>query len=180
MSRLRSYEHSDALRPQIDTTDRAAIESVLGKSGIRFEGWRAGAPLGPSAGEAEICGAYRQDIERLKSEGGYKSVDVLRLSPEHPEKAAMRRKFLSEHTHAEDEVRFFVEGSGLFSLHVGDSVHLVTCERGDLLGVPAGTPHWFDMGENPNFAVIRLFINPSGWVAHFTGDSIADRFPKHV
>jgi 1,2-dihydroxy-3-keto-5-methylthiopentene dioxygenase len=163
----------------MDTTDRATIESALGRSGIRFEEWRAAVPLARSAGEAEICGAYRADIDRLKAEGGYQSVDVMRVAPDHPDKAAIRRKFLSEHTHAEDEVRFFVEGSGLFSLHMGDSVHLVTCERGDLLGVPAGTRHWFDMGENPHFAVIRLFINPSGWVAQYTGDPIADRFPKH-
>jgi 1,2-dihydroxy-3-keto-5-methylthiopentene dioxygenase len=179
MSRLRSYEHADSLQPRMDTADRAAIESALGRSGIRFEQWRASVPLAPSAGEPEICGAYRADIDRLKAEGGYRSVDVVRVAHDHPDKVAIRRKFLSEHTHAEDEVRFFVEGSGLFSLHIGDSVHLVTCERGDLLGVPAGTRHWFDMGENPLFSVIRLFTDPSGWVAQYTGDPIAERFPKH-
>jgi 1,2-dihydroxy-3-keto-5-methylthiopentene dioxygenase len=102
------------------------------------------------------------------------------MKPDHPEKAAMRTKFLSEHTHSEDEVRFFVEGSGLFSLHIGGSVYLVTCERGDLLSVPAGTRHWFDMGDSPRFAAIRLFLDPSGWVAKYTGDAIADRFPKHA
>jgi 1,2-dihydroxy-3-keto-5-methylthiopentene dioxygenase len=101
------------------------------------------------------------------------------MRPDHPEREAMRGKFLSEHTHAEDEVRFFVEGSGLFCLHLAERVVLVTCERGDLLSVPAGTRHWFDMGPRPSFSAIRLFINPSGWVAKFTGSDIAERFPKH-
>lgn len=44
--------------------------------------------------------------------------------------------------------------------------------------MPAGTPHWFDMSESPSFVAIRLFDNPDGWVAHFTGVDIAQRFPR--
>ncbi len=53
------------------------------------------------------------------------------------------------------------------------------CEEGDLISVPAGTRHWFDMGPNPRFTAIRLFTNADGWIANFTGDTIADRFPRH-
>jgi 1,2-dihydroxy-3-keto-5-methylthiopentene dioxygenase len=35
------------------------------------------------------------------------------------------------------------------------------------------------MGAAPRFTVIRLFVNPDGWVASFTGDPIAARFPRH-
>jgi 1,2-dihydroxy-3-keto-5-methylthiopentene dioxygenase len=90
----------------------------------------------------------------------------------------MRRKFLSEHIHGEDEVRFFVEGSGAFYLRIGGKVHQVVCEKDDLISVPAGTRHWFDMGPDPHFCCIRLFSNPDGWVAQYTGDAIADRFPR--
>ena len=88
-----------------------------------------------------------------------------------------REKFLAEHTHSEDEVRFFVEGRGAFYLRLDGNVHVVVCERGDLLGVPAGTRHWFDMGTNPEFTALRFFRDPEGWVGHFTGDDIATRFP---
>ena len=98
--------------------------------------------------------------------------------PEHPQRAELRRKFLSEHTHGEDEVRFFVAGSGLFTLHIKERVYNMLCCRGDLIGVPAGTPHWFDMSARPSFTAIRLFTNPDGWVARFTGDPIAERFPR--
>ncbi|MEM6934874.1 MAG: cupin domain-containing protein, partial [Pseudomonadota bacterium] len=95
-----------------------------------------------------------------------------------PDKAAMRERFLAEHTHSEDEVRFFVDGEGLFTLHLNDHVFEVLCQRGELISVPANTPHWFDMGPNPSFVAIRLFNNPEGWVANFTGSDIANRFSR--
>jgi 1,2-dihydroxy-3-keto-5-methylthiopentene dioxygenase len=91
----------------------------------------------------------------------------------------MRKKFLDEHFHKEDEVRFFVAGSGLFTLHVDDKVYEILCEAGDLVGVPDGTKHWFDMGPEPSFVAIRFFTEPDGWVGHFTGTDIAQRFPRH-
>jgi hypothetical protein len=79
---------------------------------------------------------------------------------------------------SEDEARLFAEGSGAFYLHAGGKVLVVVCERGDYLRVPAGTRHWFDMGPDPEFTAVRLFTDPAGWVASFTGDPIADRFPR--
>ena len=125
-----------------------------------------------------MIAAYREDIDRLMLEEGYKTVDVVSLNRDHPDKAALRQKFLSEHTHSEDEVRFFVAGSGQFTLHLGDKVYDILCEQGDLIGVPDGTRHWFDMSEQPHFVAIRLFNNPAGWVANFTDDPIAERFPR--
>ena len=111
-------------------------------------------------------------------EEGYRSVDVVSLTPDHPQRAELRQKFLSEHTHAEDEVRFFVAGAGQFTLHIGPRVYDILCEAGDLIGVPDGIRHWFDMSEAPYFVAIRLFTNPEGWGAQFTGDDIAERFPR--
>jgi 1,2-dihydroxy-3-keto-5-methylthiopentene dioxygenase len=91
----------------------------------------------------------------------------------------MRAKFLDEHRHTEDEVRFFVEGSGAFYLHLGAQVHQVICVRGDLISVPANAPHWFDMGPDPAFTAIRFFNNPDGWVAQYSGSGIAARFPTY-
>ena len=99
------------------------------------------------------------------------------MNPDHPDKNAFRQKFLDEHTHSEDEVRFFVRGHGLFVIHSDDRVYSMLCEKDDLISVPADTRHWFDMGPNPEFTCIRLFTDPEGWVGHLTGDNIADRFP---
>ena len=125
-----------------------------------------------------MIAAYRDDIARLKREKNYQAMDVISLNADHPDKAMLRQKFLNEHTHSEDEVRFFVAGSGLFTLHLGAEVCEVLCEQGDLIAVPDNTPHWFDMGPNPHFIAIRLFTNPAGWVANFTGSGIAGTFPR--
>jgi 1,2-dihydroxy-3-keto-5-methylthiopentene dioxygenase len=163
--------------PLLDSDDGAVIAAELQARGIRFERWPARAALPAEAEPAAILAAYAAEVERLQREGGYATVDAIRLGPDHPERAELRRKFLSEHTHGEDEVRFFVEGRGLFCLHLGEEVLQVLCERDDLIAVPAGTRHWFDMGPAPSFTALRFFDNPEGWVARFTGDPIAERFP---
>lgn len=178
MSRLRIFGESDPHAPVAHLHEHAGIARELGAAGVRFERWETAAPLAAGASQQAVIAAYRRDIDRLMASEGYRTVDVISLTPGHPDREALRRKFLDEHTHAEDEVRFFVAGSGLFSLHIGERVYEVLCEQGDLIGVPAGTPHWFDMGAHPFFIAIRLFNNPEGWVARFTGSDIAVRFPR--
>lgn len=178
MSRLRIFDETQPLSPRAVHHEHAAIALALAEVGVRFERWEASQPIAPGAGQDEVIAAYRRDIDRLMAENGYQAVDVISLTPDHPERAALRQKFLSEHTHSEDEVRFFVAGSGQFTLHIGDKVYDVLCEQGDLIGVPDGTRHWFDMSESPYFVAIRLFTNKEGWVANFTGADIAGRFPR--
>ena len=177
MSSLTVYHQSQPEQLEKMLTDPADIASTLAPLGVRFERWQANAPIAPGASQEEVIAAYRHEIDKLMQEGGYVTVDVISLDRSHPQKAELRAKFLDEHTHGEDEVRFFVAGRGLFTLHVEDRVYAVRCEKNDLISVPAGTRHWFDMGEEPHFVAIRLFNNPEGWVANFTGDPIARAFP---
>lgn len=176
MSELKIYAEDNPQQAQT-YTDYVAISELLQAQGVRFERWQANAPLTDASNQYEVIAAYRADIDRLMAENGFQSVDVISLTPDHPDKAVLRQKFLNEHTHSEFEVRFFVYGQGLFYLHLGDKVYTVLCKKGDLISVPAGTTHWFDMGPNPRFKCIRLFTNPDGWVANFTGSDIAGRFP---
>ncbi len=178
MSYLSVHHESSPLQPSKVLTHPEDIAATLSELGVRFERWEASAPLAPGASPEEVIAAYRHEIDKLMAEGGYCTVDVVSLDKDHPQKAELRQKFLSEHRHGEDEVRFFVAGRGLFTLHVDDYVYNVLCEKNDLISVPAGTRHWFDMGDNPHFIAIRLFNNPEGWVAQFTGDDIASRFPR--
>lgn len=178
MSQLRILADDNPAEPLAETADHDEVRRLLERAGVRFERWQAAVRIAPGDPEERILEAYSDDIERLKAEAGYQAVDVVSMWPDHPQREAARKKFLDEHTHAEDEVRFFVHGKGLFSLHIDDQVYEVLCERGDLIGVPANTPHWFDMGPEPEFTAIRLFNNPEGWVAHFTGSEIASRFNR--
>jgi len=175
---LRVFDDTDGSKPLFETTDGERITGELGKAGVRFERWSATAELPKGADQETVLDAYRADVDRLMRECGYGSVDVIRMERGNPNAATMRGKFLDEHSHFEDEVRFFVEGRGSFYLRIGGKVYQTICVRGDLIGVPTGTKHWFDMGPDPEFTAIRFFTNTEGWVANFTGDSIAQRFPK--
>ncbi|WP_455217820.1 1,2-dihydroxy-3-keto-5-methylthiopentene dioxygenase [Kaarinaea lacus] len=176
MSVLAIYNESGEVQGQ-PISDHAAIASALAEHGVEFERWEAGADLPADAGQEEVISAYQADIDRLNEKYGFRSMDVVALRPDNPQKAEFRGKFLDEHTHADFEVRFFVDGSGLFYLHLGNRVYMVLCEKGDLISVPANTTHWFDMGENPDFKCIRLFTAEDGWVGNFTGSDIAKRIP---
>jgi 1,2-dihydroxy-3-keto-5-methylthiopentene dioxygenase len=178
MTQLRVYPVGDGAGAEIDTTEAGEIAHALAPLGVRFEQWPS-RPLPAGADQDAVLAAFAPEVERLKAENGYQSIDVIRMQPDHPDKAALRQKFLSEHRHSEDEVRFFVEGEGLFTLREEDRVYAVLCQEGDLISVPAGMRHWFDMGPSPRFTAIRLFTNADGWIANFTGDAIADRFPRH-
>lgn len=179
MSRLRIFDHDAPDAPLLATADHAAIVAELAKIGVAFEQWDAAHPVKPGDPPETILAAYRADIDRLVDANGFRSVDVVSIAPDNPDREAMRAKFLDEHAHKEDEVRFFVAGSGLFSLHVDDKVYEVLCEAGDLIAVPDGTTHWFDMGPEPSFVAIRFFTEPDGWVGHFTGSDIAQKFPRY-
>ncbi|MCG7536031.1 cupin domain-containing protein [Pseudoalteromonas sp. OOF1S-7] len=177
MSQLTIFhdKHPDSI--EFQSTVHNQIASQLAQVGVRFEQWEAAFAITKTTSHEDILDAYQRDITRLKAQGGYLTVDVISLSKGHPDAASMRQKFLFEHTHSEDEVRFFVEGQGLFCLHIGEQVYQVLCQQGDLISVPAMTPHWFDMGSDPQFTAIRLFNNAQGWVAQSTDNPIAERFP---
>lgn len=174
MSKLTVYNESDLISPVLVTEESVEIAEILNQSGVRFEHWPT-KTLSPNAEEQDILKAYSDDVARLKAECGFTTADVVKLSPNHLQKEVFRQKFLSEHIHAEDEVRFFVEGQGLFFLHLEGKVYVILCQKNDLISVPSGATHWFDMGPNPSFTCIRLFTNPEGWVANFTGNDIATK-----
>jgi 1,2-dihydroxy-3-keto-5-methylthiopentene dioxygenase len=179
MSRLRVFEEAHPDRPVLATSDHAEMARELARIGVGFEQWQAAQPVAGGDPPEKVMAAYRADIDRLVAERGFRTLDVVSIAPDNPNREEMRRKFLDEHFHKEDEVRFFVAGSGLFTLHVEDRVYEILCEAGDLVAVPDGTKHWFDMGPEPSFVAIRFFTEPDGWVGHFTGTDIAQRFPRH-
>ena len=166
--------------PQL-VSDPARLGSMLGSLGVEYAKWTALKPLPPAAGQAEILELHRAQLDEVTSRFGYQSVDVVRMQPDNPQAEVARQKFLSEHTHADDEARFFAEGGGTFYLHFPERalVGALACTEGDWVRVPAGTRHWFDMGARPLFSAIRLFTRPDGWVASFTGSPIAAAFPTH-
>jgi len=158
--------------------DFEKICELLATKKIGFERWKAEKPLSDKATPEEVAQAYKTSIDRIL-ERGYKTFDVVSLYPDAPNAAEARQKFINEHIHTEDEVRFFVDGSGMFYVHADGKVFMLLCTKGDFISLPAGTKHWFDMGPKPFFKAIRVFNNPEGWAGKFTGDTISEKFPKY-
>ena len=177
MTRLVVYEDNAPSLPVFDSRDAAEIAPVLHEINVGFTRWDAPVHLAPDADNDAILEAFRPYLDALMGATGAGSADVVKLHPEHPQAAALREKFLEEHTHSEPEIRFFVAGSGHFVLHEKGRVYDILCEKDDLIQVPAGIKHWFDAGTAPSFTALRVFTDMSGWVAHYTGDTISSRFP---
>ena len=175
MSRLTVWD-AETRAEILNTTDPDAIAAALSDIKVRFERWPV-ADLPKGAAPEAVLAAYKPRLDAFLSETAAGTADVIQLTPEHPMKDALRQKFLSEHTHTEDEVRFFHEGAGNFVLHVNGRVYDAHCTQGDLISVPANVTHWFDSGTAPDFTVLRVFTDTTGWTPHYTGTDMAERFP---
>lgn len=155
------------------------IKNYLATIGIDYERWDAEeARVSPDAAPEEILAAYAPEIEKLKAAGGYVTADVIDIKPETPNLDAMLQKFRPEHWHDEDEVRFIVKGHGRFHIAPKEkgNVTAITMEAGDLIRVPRGTFHWFDLCDDKTVRAIRLFQDTSGWTPHYTESGVEQKY----
>ena len=157
--------------------DPSAIKSFLGALGIDYERWEPSHPVTADATAEEILAAYSDEIDRLKAQGGYVTADVINIVPEIENLETMLDRFRPEHWHDEDEVRFIVKGCGIFHIApVGGDVTAVKMTAGDLIRVPNGTKHWFDLDETRTVRAIRLFQDASGWTPIYTESGLEKNY----
>src|SRR5262245_31169600 len=161
--------------PDEDRTiaDERAVADYLATLGIDYEKWQPAHEVVPGAPAEEILAAYSREIESLKKRGGYVTADVIDVNTLTPGLEAMLAKFNREHWHDEDEVRFIIRGRGLFHIHPkGGPVVGIEVEAGDLIRVPRGTLHWFNLCESREIRAIRLFQDPAGWAPNYTESGV--------
>jgi 1,2-dihydroxy-3-keto-5-methylthiopentene dioxygenase len=156
------------------------ITPYLASIQIDYEQWEAKQPVAPDAPPEEILAAYAAEIQALNERGGYVTADVIDVTPATPNLENMLAKFNREHWHNEDEVRFIIHGRGLFHIHPSQGpLTAVEVEAGDMIRVPRGTRHWFDLCGDKTIRAIRLFQDASGWTPHYT-DTGVDRHYEPV
>jgi 1,2-dihydroxy-3-keto-5-methylthiopentene dioxygenase len=158
-------------------TDATEIQQHLASVGITCERWEPSHPVADDAPAETVLDAYAAEIERLKREGGYVTADVINITADMPGLDAMLYKFKSEHWHDEDEVRFIIRGRGLFHIRPQEGPVLrLEVDAGDLVRVPRGTWHWFDLCSDRQIRAIRLFQDPAGWTPYYTGSGVDKQF----
>ena len=158
-------------------TDTDEIAASLANYGIDYERWTPSHPVSEDAPPDAILNAYSREIEALKTRGGYVTADVIDVSPTTPGLDTMLARFNREHWHDEDEVRFIIAGHGLFYIHTEASTVLgIEVEPGDLIRIPRGTLHWFDLCADRRIRAIRLFQDAAGWTPHYTESRVDENF----
>jgi 1,2-dihydroxy-3-keto-5-methylthiopentene dioxygenase len=165
--------------PKKDKRFDGAIEiaAYLAGIGIDYERWDNIGEIGPDASDDEILAFYSKEIDELKAKGGYVTADLINVTPATPGLEELLAKFDREHWHDEDEVRFIVKGHGLFHIAPkGGDVVSIEMEAGDLIRVPRGTLHWFNLCGDKTVRAIRLFQDVSGWTPHYTDSSVDDDY----
>ena len=171
MAVLRIPEHGKTV------TAREEIVRYLAGSGIEYDHWASDYEVPADAPPEEILRAYAKEIDAMKARGGYVTADVIDVNPRTPGLEAMLAKFNQEHWHSENEVRFIVAGRGLFHIHPkDDAVIAIEVEAGDLISIPRGTWHWFDLCSDRRIRAIRLFQDTAGWTPHYTSSGVDQNF----
>ena len=148
--------------------DPADVRRELAAIGIDYE--RVDVPPEIAAAPAaRVLESYEDELAKLRARGGYVTADVIDVTPATPGLDAMLAKFSREHWHDEDEIRLIVAGKGVFHIHPKDAaIVAIEVEAGDLIRVPAGTLHWFDLCDTRTIRAIRLFRDPAGWTPRYT------------
>jgi 1,2-dihydroxy-3-keto-5-methylthiopentene dioxygenase len=167
--------------PTLQTPDREVIAAELAAVGVTYRAFTPVEGVDASATSDDVIAAHQGLVDALIAEHGYTLIDVAQIHPVDSDEwrataAGARAKFLNEHTHDEEEIRYFSFGSGVFYLHMNGRVLAMLCTAGDLISVPEMTTHWFDMGTTPDFTAIRFFRTDDGWVGTFTGSEISAQF----
>lgn len=172
------YDHT---QKQLIAADQTA--SYLADHGVHYEFWpvdivpqtlRRQSGLS-DADKAQVLAAFHSHLQRISAERGYIAHDLIVLSPEStPNLEELLANFERSHHHTEDEVRFIVDGEGVFTLTRGQDTFSITVSAGDLISVPVGTEHYFTLTDKRHVKAIRLFQTKDGWVAIFKEDSTVE------
>lgn len=107
-------------------------------------------------------------LEAFMAAQGYVTRDEVQLHAGTPNLAAILAKFDAEHLHTDDEVRYVLEGEGIFDIRSSDDRWMrVIVEVGDLISVPKSRHHRFLLTDQCAIRCARLFVDASGWTPHY-------------
>jgi 1,2-dihydroxy-3-keto-5-methylthiopentene dioxygenase len=157
-------------------TDSASIDEYLNRLDIQLNQWPIGEDVStqlllaqPRLDETQKESVLRSLDHYFESLGGYESRDLIVLNPETPNLDGLLAKFSRPHTHADDEVRYIVDGEGVFGFVCPDGSQMeLTIQPEEYINVPAGTEHWFYLTASRRIKAVRYFVDTTGWTPDYT------------
>lgn len=106
---------------------------------------------------------------QLQAEAGYQTRDLIVVHPQIPNLDAMLARFEPCHTHDDDEVRYIVDGEGVFGFVLpGGSQAELLLRPGEYINVPKDTEHWFHLTAMKRIKAVRYFTSMDGWSPNYT------------
>lgn len=165
------------------STELGEISLELAPLGVQLNRWSLGENLQmhrllaqESLNEAEkkqVLQTLDHYFEELQHNAGYQSRDLIVLHPGVADLSTLLAKFSSSHIHAEDEVRYIIDGEGVFGFVCSDGSQVeLTVQAEDYIHVPVGTEHWFYLTSSQRIKAVRYFTTTEGWVPQYTNTKI--------
>jgi 1,2-dihydroxy-3-keto-5-methylthiopentene dioxygenase len=157
-------------------TDGARIGQHLATLSIQLKTWPIGEAAAvrtllaqPSLQDDEKEQVLRSLDRYFDALAVYQSRDMIVLNPATPNLDGLLEKFSRPHIHADDEVRYIVDGEGVFGFVCADGTQMeLTIQPEEYINVPAGTEHWFYLTPLRRIKAIRYFVDTSGWTPEYT------------
>lgn len=179
MVHLAQYSRFNTSAPLSASDDFSEQGAALAEQGIHFSKREVLTMLpNLSPSKDQILKLYESLVTEIKRNYNYLYADLARITEKDAHGVVMRSQYISEHTHSEDEARFFIEGKVLVYIHVNEQIHIVKCGPGDLIIIPKRVKHWMDIGPSPNFTAIRWYSTSQGLATEFTGSCVAESIPR--
>lgn len=161
--------------------DNEEVKAFLAKRGVLYDHWPLPNDSAPLTDKQVLVDEEKETLlkkldyrfEVLKEKEGYQSRDLIVLHPDVPGLNEMLAKFDKVHYHTDDEVRYIVDGSGVFGFSLGGEKFLVKVFKDDFISVPKNTNHWFTLDDNKRIKAVRYFQDMSGWVPNYVEETTA-------
>ena len=169
--------------------DLPKITQELASLNIQLDRWNVGSDrqLHQLLAQASLNEDEKEQVlqaldgyfEQLQQTAGYQSRDLIVLHPGITNLDELLAKFAQIHTHADDEVRYIIDGEAVFGFVRPDGSQVeLTVQPQEYINVPANTEHWFHLTPAKRVKAVCYFISTEGWVPQYTAREI--RIPQAV
>lgn len=121
----------------------------------------------------QVLQALDHYFQELQRQSGYQSRDLIVLYPGLANLFTMLAQFNRPHTHADNEVRYILDGEAVFGFVRPDNSQVkLIVQPEEYINIPAGTEHWFHLTPIQRVKAVRYFTTTEGWIPEYTNAQI--------